>query len=52
MKNTLKKMFADISSTEYKTVPNIEEEGEKVNFNQYLRSKEQKTNYIKIKQIP
>ena len=34
MKDTLKKVFADISLSEYKTIPVIKEETETVNFNQ------------------
>ena len=32
MKDTLKKVFSNISSMEYKTVPSIKEELETVNF--------------------
>ena len=43
MKDTLKTLFSDISSIEYKTVPAIKEEVELVNFNQHWNSREQKT---------
>ena len=36
MKDTFKKVFSDISSAEYKTVPAIKKEVETVNFNWYL----------------
>ena len=43
MKDTLKKVFFDISSTEHKTVPAIKEEVKTVNFSWYQSSREQKT---------
>ena len=39
MKDTLKKVFSDNSSTEYKTVPAIKEEVETVNFYRYQSSR-------------
>lgn len=46
MKDTLKKVFSDISSTECKTIPAIKEEVETVNFNRYRSIKEQRHDRI------
>ena len=43
MKDTLKKVFSEISSMEYKIIPAIKEEVETVNLYGYQSSKEQKT---------
>ena len=45
MKDTLKKVFSDNLSTEYKTAPAIKEEVETVDFNQYQNSREQKIHW-------